>query len=268
MNPNIKTRHFILVLLLALLISCTGCLSSFTRVHSDENKDMEKKEFYRPCEEELPEEIKEWVNRSLSMNMGQSKIYEEELYILVTYGERPTGGYSVKIEDVISKKDYIEVEVYFKAPEKGDLVTQAITYPYDLVVVKDPPSLPVKFQVKGDEDFLRVLKGIDTLEPITAESPRIKVFEPSPNEDVERDFEIRGIASVYEGNIEFEIYDDEGNNYKGYTRTGEEGWNYFRVPVKVPEEIQGRFSLELYSFSPLDGNKESLVTLFLNLKKE
>ncbi|RQD75053.1 MAG: protease complex subunit PrcB family protein [Candidatus Syntrophonatronum acetioxidans] len=265
MNP--RTRRCIVLLFLAFLMGFTGCVNPFDKIHSGEIKNMIQMDFYRPPEEELPEEIKEWVNRSLTINMGQSQIYDEKLYILVTYGERPTGGYKVRVTDIVLKDDVLKVKVYFKAPEEGDLVTQAITYPYDLVVVEDPPSLPVEFKVSGDEDCLMNLRGIDKLEPITAESACIKVFEPSPNERVGRKFEIRGIASNSEGNIVYEIFYEEDYYYRGYFSTGEEGWNYFSIPVKVPEEISGKFRLELYS-SIIEGNKLNLVTLSLNLEEE
>ncbi len=225
--------------------------------------------YQKPEEESLPEEIKNWVNRSLSINLGQSKIYGSWRYILVTYGEKPSGGYYVNIEDVKVLEDKVEVDVRFKEPQKGDMVTQAITYPYDLVVI-DAVDLPVKFNVFGDEMHLMTLKGVDLLKPLAAKSSQIKIFEPSPNEVVEEEkFIISGIASVFEGNIVYEIMDEEGNTlYEGYTTAGMGDWYYFELEIETPGDISNKFNVELYSPSAIDGSKTSLVSIPLRLIEE
>ncbi len=216
-----------------------------------------------PNGSELPKEIEEWVNNSLDMNLGQSRAYGENLYILVTYGEKPTGGYDVDITDVRVTDEKVEVSVYFKAPQEGDVVTQAITYPYDIEVI-DKVDLPVVFDVSGDEDYLMTLQGIDELKPIVAESNWIKIFEPAPNSTMGDQVSISGIASVFEGNIVYEVIDENGNTlYESFTTAGMGDWYYFEVEIELPEETTDSFKVELYSPSAIDGSKTSLVSLTL-----
>jgi hypothetical protein len=52
-------------------------------------------------------------------------------YIILAAGERPTGGYEVKVVDVTETKEPREVHVKAKElkPGPGDFVIQVITYP-------------------------------------------------------------------------------------------------------------------------------------------
>ena len=84
-------------------------------------------------------------------------VYEEILYILVTYGEKPTGGFEVEITGIAEEEDKIVVTVEFTEPGKDDMVTQALTYPYDLAMMDDP-GLPVKFVATGAETEVPVLE--------------------------------------------------------------------------------------------------------------
>lgn len=216
-----------------------------------------------PNGSQLPKEIEDWVNSSLAMNLGQSKGYGEERYILVTYGEKLTGGYNVDITDINVTDENVEVSVDFKAPKEGDIVTQAITYPYDLEVM-EKVDLPIVFKVSGDEEYLMTLQGIDELEPIAAESFWIKIFEPAPNSTVGDQVKITGIASVYEGNIVYEVIDESGNSlYENFTTAGMGDWYYFEIDINLPQDTTSNFKVELYSPSAIDGSKTFLVSLAL-----
>lgn len=58
-------------------------------------------------------------------------------YLLAASGEKNTGGYSVKIYGARSSEDgNIDVFVTETQPRPGDMVTQALTYPYDIKVIK------------------------------------------------------------------------------------------------------------------------------------
>lgn len=50
-------------------------------------------------------------------------------------GEKPTGGYDIKIQSVLEDNCQIIVEYFEKEPKKDDMVTAAITYPADYVVL-------------------------------------------------------------------------------------------------------------------------------------
>lgn len=53
----------------------------------------------------------------------------DDLYIIITRGEMPTGGYSVSIDSIIKEGNEIVVSYFYTDPKKDDMVTQAITKP-------------------------------------------------------------------------------------------------------------------------------------------
>lgn len=110
-----------------------------------------------PEEEELPEEIKEWIEDSRDKFGGRSRVHNGLLYILVTYGEKPTGGYNVEIEEIEKHGDTLNVSARFTEPGEDEMVTQAITYPYDLAVVEET-GVEVEFEATGDEGTVPVLE--------------------------------------------------------------------------------------------------------------
>ncbi len=61
--------------------------------------------------------------------------FENELPILVSLGERPTGGYAVEIDSVIQRGDTLIVTVSCRSPQPDEFVTMAFTYPYSFIVL-------------------------------------------------------------------------------------------------------------------------------------
>ncbi|MFZ5969825.1 MAG: stalk domain-containing protein [Bacillota bacterium] len=95
------------------------------------------------------EEIKNWVESNYKNGGIYYKKVDHEIYILVSGGEKPTGGYSVEVDNVtMITPDTAYVAAHVNAPGKGDIVAQVITYPYVLIKIEDEN---VK-DVQGDID--------------------------------------------------------------------------------------------------------------------
>lgn len=56
--------------------------------------------------------------------------------VAVHRGYCPSGGYSVRVRSLEQQGDQVTVRVDHRDPRPGDFVTQAITYPQDLVQVE------------------------------------------------------------------------------------------------------------------------------------
>ncbi len=136
-------RSLFAVVMVLILIFAYGC------TEDEEVKEVIVPEV--PEEEELPEEIKAWIEDSRDAFGGRTRIHNGFLYILVTYGEKPTGGYTVEIAEIARQGEELFVTVQFSEPGEDEMVTQAITYPYDLAVVEET-DLTVEFRAMGDED--------------------------------------------------------------------------------------------------------------------
>jgi hypothetical protein len=58
---------------------------------------------------------------------------DEDVYLVVSAGEMPTGGYSLKIESVERYENKVVVTATLKAPPKGAFTTQVLTYPTQII---------------------------------------------------------------------------------------------------------------------------------------
>lgn len=65
--------------------------------------------------------------------------------ILVVYlGERNTGGYSIDVSNIYWNKNNLVVETSETKPQKGEMVTMAITNPYCIVKIPKTPTVILK----------------------------------------------------------------------------------------------------------------------------
>jgi hypothetical protein len=69
-------------------------------------------------------------------------------------GAKPTGGYTLKIQSVVEDDCQITVEYFEKEPKKGDILTTAITYPADYVLLPKSSKLILFKKVKEVVDYV------------------------------------------------------------------------------------------------------------------
>lgn len=138
----------VVMILIFTLIFVSGCMESTAQSEQPE-----------PVEEyltdELPAEVQNWIEESRKDFASQTLTHENILYLLITYGEKPTGGYDVEIIDINEEGGRLVVNVLFTEPAEDEMVTQVLTYPYDLAMLEDP-GLPVEFQASGAETVIPV----------------------------------------------------------------------------------------------------------------
>jgi hypothetical protein len=60
---------------------------------------------------------------------------DDHLVLVLLYGSQPTGGYRIRTQSVTVEEDTLTVEVELGRPRRQDLVTQALTSPYDMIAV-------------------------------------------------------------------------------------------------------------------------------------
>lgn len=141
---NIKSLMILLVVIL-ILVSGTMAIKHFT-------KDDEKVDFRILSEKEIPAKLKEILPRYQTLERALACKVNGEIYVVVTRGEKPTGGYGVdidKIEKIKDEEDKFKLIVYakFTDPKPGDVVTQAITYPY-AIGKTNLKELPYRIELK------------------------------------------------------------------------------------------------------------------------
>ena len=107
---------------------------------SDINPVEKPLDFSKIAIEDIKEEkeLMSWYGQHYKAKGVYQKTVGNKLYVLISAGERATGGYSIEVNSatlINTETVYVSVEV--KQPAKGSIVTQAITYPYVLLVFNE-----------------------------------------------------------------------------------------------------------------------------------
>ncbi len=58
-------------------------------------------------------------------------------YLIAYWGEKPTGGYSLGVRSARLRADRVTVRLALRQPPPDAILTQALTYPYVVAVVRD-----------------------------------------------------------------------------------------------------------------------------------
>lgn len=90
-------------------------------------------------EEEIPEKISEMLPKYLMEERALTCKYRDDIYVVVTRGEKNSKGYLVEIDQILKEKytkDVFDIVVYakFTDPDPNEIVEQEYDYPY--IVVK------------------------------------------------------------------------------------------------------------------------------------
>ncbi|MDF2474460.1 MAG: putative rane protein [Lachnospiraceae bacterium] len=131
MEDFMKRFKIILILLgvFAIGLLITGCSSNETDI-----KKIRDLEFTVVEDADVPEQLMEVINEKKRQPFKISYANEDFLYIAVGYGEQPTGGYSISVDDLFLTSNAVYIDTNLIGPSEKEYVTNTITYPY--VVVK------------------------------------------------------------------------------------------------------------------------------------
>ena len=144
-------KVLIMIFLLVLLMMLVACDSSQnqdeTLVDQDEATDELNDEnmvggvlFERVDIEDLSEDLQSQVQTDHAQQGYQVVEAEDGYYLVVYAGERPTGGYTIAVMKIINKDEVTEVIVSETSPAEDAMVTQALTYPIDIVRLESNPN--------------------------------------------------------------------------------------------------------------------------------
>lgn len=77
----------------------------------------------------LPDSLSAWTSSTVQIPGGVARYVDGTLYLMVSGGQRNSGGYSVEIRSVEVEGQTVRVSALLRTPGPGAIVTQAITYP-------------------------------------------------------------------------------------------------------------------------------------------
>lgn len=118
----------------------TGC--SVEKEDQDKVRDLD---FTVVSEADLPEELKTLIMEKKAAPFKLTYSNDQGLYIAVGYGEQPTGGYSIEVDDLYLTENAIVIDTELEGPEKGEMTGVEKSYPY-IVIRTENLEEPVIFQ--------------------------------------------------------------------------------------------------------------------------
>lgn len=120
-------KRMIPVILLALAaVLCVGC-----SISKEESSDKISDVDFTVVEDiDIPDEVKEVIEERKTNPFQVAFLNGDAAYIIVGYGEQPTGGYSITVDELYRAEDGLHVKTTLLGPEKDAAVDAALSYPY------------------------------------------------------------------------------------------------------------------------------------------
>ena len=75
----------------------------------------------------------------------------EQAYVLITAGEKRTGGYGIEVVSVQNTDNTTRIIVKETSPGEDDMVTKVLTYPYTAVKISDLKEIVTVYNTEGDQ---------------------------------------------------------------------------------------------------------------------
>ena len=114
-------------------------------VEKDELEKVRDLEFTVVGEADLPEELKDVIREKKAAPFKLTYTDDQNLYIVVGYGEQPTGGYSISVKELYLTENAIVTDTELLGPQAAEQNGAEKSYPY-IVIKTEYLEEPVIFQ--------------------------------------------------------------------------------------------------------------------------
>lgn len=214
--------------------------------------------------DEITPEITSWLDHSLKRELAQVKIINEETYILLTSGQKNSGGYDINVVGIKQYHHGVKIDIEMLEPQKGEFVTEGVTYPYKLIKLIDTYKGPITFQEKMN-DQIPTVSGIDQIPSVFKETENIILFDPVITDEK---IKIQGIVNTFEGLIGFSLVNGSGDELESVTIQSlgrKPNWGYFEKEIPRSNLIpNSNISVVLYTIYEKDGIPGETIQIYLN----
>ncbi len=149
--PEINWKLFIAMILIIVVV--VGLVKFVPKLVSKNDKEVGHMILNK---EQIPEKIHEILPKYKMLERALVAKIDDQIYVIVTRGQKLTAGYDVNIEKLELVKEEEEtkliVHAIFKDPKPDDIVTQSMTHPY-AVAKTELKELPKKIdlEIKQEE---------------------------------------------------------------------------------------------------------------------
>ncbi|MBR6528318.1 MAG: protease complex subunit PrcB family protein [Lachnospiraceae bacterium] len=118
-----------------LMMAAAGC----TDTGEPANK-VADLEFTVVPEAEIPEELAKLIREKKANEFKLSYSVDGKLYIVSGFGEKDTGGYSVRVNALYLTENAIVFDTDLLGPAKDEEVSQGASWPYIVICTADRPE--------------------------------------------------------------------------------------------------------------------------------
>lgn len=139
---QIAIKRFLQVITVVLTtVTLIGCVAEETA--SDKLKDLD---FTVVGEGEQPDALKDIIAEKLNSAFQISYTIGEELYIAIGYGEQPSGGYSITVNQFYETPNSLFIDTTLLGPGSAENVTNTPTTPYIVIKTENIADKPIEFK--------------------------------------------------------------------------------------------------------------------------
>lgn len=235
-------RLFFILLGIMLLVS--GCMPAAQQPE-------QVTPFYKQLAEgDMSNEVKEWAEEHKEDPGTHVKSFGNKTYLLVTWGEKPTGGYTIVTENVFAAKSGETIIAVFRLKEPNqEAVSQAITYPR-VVVEIERTTKEIEFVFVGKQlPEKEEAKEEQRTENIIVETPVAGAVISSP-------VIVSGRARVPEGTLIIVIEDGHNELAREVVTatTGGPEWGEFSAEIEFSNPTSPSGTVIVYYESLKDGS--------------
>lgn len=190
-------------------------------------------DYERPALSSVPEAVAQWA-AAVAKRQGLHQLeHDGKTWVLVAWGSKPTGGYVVTVEGVERiESGVILLSVKLETPEPEAVVSEAITYPADLVAI-DQTDDPLA------AEFGQVPTSwiIDQSEGTPLVSERVFLQTPAAGSKLGSTVRVKGAAQLFEGTFNV-VLEDGHFQLVNQTETASAGgpeWGSIDLELDFPQ---------------------------------
>lgn len=144
MRRVMDRKLFLWLMLLAAWVFIVRCLSGCS-VGKDDGGKVRDLEFTVVGDNEVPAQLLKTIEEKKGGNIKLTFSDGQGLYIVTGYGEQPSGGYSISVDELYLTENSIVIDTELKGPEDQEEAGTEKSYPY-IVVKTEYLEEPVVFQ--------------------------------------------------------------------------------------------------------------------------
>ena len=124
-------KKVLFVLLIAVCAAVTVCAKS-----DPSGTSVSRVDFTVVDPGNIPQELTQVIDNQKKSEFQISSTIDGYTYIVAGYGEQPTGGYSIRVDEVCETDTYVKVKTTLMGPSAGEAVNKLATYPYIVIKIE------------------------------------------------------------------------------------------------------------------------------------